>query len=307
MRKIFFLIAAGSIFVSVLADARMGGGRSFGVRGSRGFSATRPAYTPTYNSNVYRTSAPSSAMSAAPQTVSGSGFMRGMLGGLAGGFLGSMLFRQLGYAGMGASAGGGVGILEILLIAGLGFFLFRLLVARSAATASAGPGMAPTMHSGSAGEPLRGTRQADAPVDVLRRYDVNFDPQRFKDALTDGFFAVQSAWARRDLTPVQGMLTPEIRAELEGQLSEMRANGRVNRLENIAVREIDLLEAWQELGKEFATVRFYANLLDYTVDEKSGQVISGSSSSPIKFEEFWTYSRDVGTGSPWRLAAVEQA
>ncbi len=42
-------------------------------------------------------------------------------------------------------------------------------------------------------------------------------------------------------------------------------------------------------------MRFLANLLDYTIIE-SGEVISGSKTDPVKFEEFWTYT------GPWAAA-----
>lgn len=74
---------------------------------------------------------------------------------------------------------------------------------------------------------------------------------------------------------------------------------------NIAVRATDLVEAWQESGQDFITVRFYANLLDYTTDE-TGTLIDGNRTEPVKFEEFWTFSRPVGTGA-WKLSAISQS
>ena len=60
----------------------------------------------------------------------------------------------------------------------------------------------------------------------------------------------------------------------------MKAEKKINRLENIAVRSVDLTEAWQESGADFITVRIYANLLDYNVDETTGQVIEGQQDRP---------------------------
>jgi predicted lipid-binding transport protein (Tim44 family) len=62
---------------------------------------------------------------------------------------------------------------------------------------------------------------------------------------------------------------------------------------------------WQETGQDYATVSIYANLLDYTVDDLSGEVVSGSKAEPIKFEEFWTFTRPVGNKS-WQLSAINQ-
>jgi predicted lipid-binding transport protein (Tim44 family) len=80
---------------------------------------------------------------------------------------------------------------------------------------------------------------------------------------------------------------------------------KLNRLENIAVRSVELTEAWQETGQNFATVHLLASLLDYTTDE-GGQVLEGSRGEPLKFEAFWTFARPVGP-NPWRLSAIQQA
>jgi len=77
-------------------------------------------------------------------------------------------------------------------------------------------------------------------------------------------------------------------------------------MENIALSSSEITEAWTETGQDYITVRLQANLLDYTVDEKSGAVVAGSNSDPIEFEEYWTFSRPVGN-HPWKLTAVQQA
>jgi predicted lipid-binding transport protein (Tim44 family) len=68
---------------------------------------------------------------------------------------------------------------------------------------------------------------------------------------------------------------------------------------------VEISEAWQESGQDFVTVRFHANLLDYTVDEASGQVVSGNRTEPVKFEEYWTLTRPVGNNA-WKLSAIQQ-
>ena len=58
-------------------------------------------------------------------------------------------------------------------------------------------------------------------------------------------------------------------------------------------------------GKSSLRRILYANLLDYTTDDKSAQIISGSSSDPVKFVEYWTLSRNVGEKN-WVLAGITQ-
>jgi predicted lipid-binding transport protein (Tim44 family) len=71
------------------------------------------------------------------------------------------------------------------------------------------------------------------------------------------------------------------------------------------VRSVEVTEAWQESGQDFVTVRFLASLLDYTMDESGTQLVDGSRTEPVKFEEYWTFTRSVGAG-PWRLSAIQQ-
>ena len=259
----------------------------------------------------------------------GGGFMRGMMGGMAGGFLGSMLFRSMGYGGqMGGGGGGGIGLFEILLIGGLLFFGIRFVMAR-AAMSGGGPGAGPGMGYGSqpqdsnsfgGGRPdLRvvqsepqqgydhGVMDEDTVANSIRRYDGAFDMARFKDSRVDDFFRIQAAWAQRDLTLIRPLVTTEIASSLESELTGLKASGHINHIENVAVRQTQIMEAWQEQGKEYVTLRFYANLLDYTVDEKTGAVVEGDKNQPKKFEEYWTYLREVGRpDSPWLLTAIEQ-
>ncbi len=56
--------------------------------------------------------------------------MRSMAGGLAGGMLGSMLFSGIAGAGGGVGSGmggGGIGLFEIILLAGGGYLIYRYI------------------------------------------------------------------------------------------------------------------------------------------------------------------------------------
>jgi predicted lipid-binding transport protein (Tim44 family) len=135
--------------------------------------------------------------------------------------------------------------------------------------------------------------------------DPNFNEQRFGDQVMDIFFKIQGAWMNRDLASVTGLLTPEMRRIFQEDIDRLVREHRVNRLENIAVRSVEISEAWQEAGQDYVTAMIYANLLDYTTDDSSGQVVEGSKTDPVKFEEFWTFTRPVGSNS-WQLAAIPQ-
>jgi predicted lipid-binding transport protein (Tim44 family) len=136
--------------------------------------------------------------------------------------------------------------------------------------------------------------------------DSSFDEKKFQDLCMDQFFKIQGAWANRDVSGVRNLLTDEMYRIVKDDSEKLKSDRKINKLENIAVRSVDIVEAWQESGRDFITIRFYANLLDYTVDETTGQVVLGSKTEPVKFEEYWTFTRLVGN-NPWQLSAINQS
>jgi predicted lipid-binding transport protein (Tim44 family) len=317
--SLFFLLF---YVLEIDAFARAGGGRSSGSRGSRSYSSpSSPSKSATSPTRQVAPS-PSPPMS---QPQSG-GFMRNMAGGLAGGILGGMLggmlFRGMGMAGggVGGVGGGGIGLFEIALIGlvlyGIWWFIKKK---RREAAATAGPAyyreaLEPQQPTSFGSIPVAPTYDNQQPIQSdmdsvlahIRQMDPAFDEQRFKDQCMDNFFKVQGAWANRDLSTIRIFFTNEMFGIIQQDADDLKKKKQINRLENIAVRTVDITEVWQEAGKDFITVRFCANLLDYTVDEASGQVLAGSKTDPIKFDEYWTFTRPVGN-YPWQLSAINQA
>ena len=154
----FLVLAVATVFVSCVvvesvAWARAGGGGSTGSRGSRGFSTpSRPSSpSPSSPGMGSRPSDPYSRQQPGMSSPSSgffsrSPFMQGLAGGVLGGFVGNMLFGGSGHAtapgaAPGATTGGGIGLMDIILIGGLLYFLMKYLKRRreqAAATASSG-------------------------------------------------------------------------------------------------------------------------------------------------------------------------
>jgi predicted lipid-binding transport protein (Tim44 family) len=205
--------------------------------------------------------------------------------------------------------------MDLVILGGIGLAIYWVVKQRSSQPAPIG---GPYQRTGfSEREPDRyqgATSQAtmvqegdlDQGLVHIRQMDPGFEAGRFKEVCTDLFFKVQAAWGNRDLEPIRAILTPEMYAQLGADVMRLRNERKINRLENIAVRSVELTEAWQERGQDYVTVRFLANLLDYTVDEGTSTVLDGSRTDPVKFEEYWTVTRQVGS-NPWLLTAINQA
>lgn len=307
------VVAVAALFLSVSvmevsAHARAGGGRSYGSRGSRSYSRPAMNYSQPGQSRQQMSPAPTPLQ----QPQRSGGFLRSMAGGLMGGLLGGMLFSSLGFAGGGGMGGSGIGLIQILILAGIGYLIYRFIRKRrsenpAATSGTGGYGHGTVIPASYRYESSEGAASgsADEGLAHIRRMDPGFDEARFNDTAMDLFFKIQGAWMHRDLGPVNALVTDEMRRILQGDLDRLLREGQINRLENIAVRKVEIAEAWQESGQDYLTALIHANLLDYTTDERTGDVVSGSKSDPVKFEEFWTFTRQVGN-NPWRLCAVNQ-
>jgi predicted lipid-binding transport protein (Tim44 family) len=240
--------------------------------------------------------------------------MGGITGFMLGGMIGSLLF-----GGLGGGLFGGLGLLEIVLIGGLIYFAFSYMRRRQRPAPAGAYGYAPTadMETPSWQSESRYASTAtmretvtvndrERGIGHIQQMDSAFDPRRFTETATDAFFTIQAAWTARDMGAVRDVLTAEMYETLQKEGERLRMERRINRLENIAVRTVEVTEAWQESGQDFITVHFLASLVDYTVDETSNQVVAGSRTEPTKFEEYWTFVRPVGPHA-WKLSAIQQA
>lgn len=316
--SIIALVAAVVFIFSVaaeLAEARSrGGGRSFGGGGySR--SASKPAPRQTL---------PPSGLPSASPGFGGGAFTRGLAGGIAGGLIGNMLFGGMAHGtGAGGVGGTGLGLIEILLLAGIGYFLYKKFLKRPAGEAGPGQGtgFARDMSGSFRGVPFSGLpgfpnpeparlREPEdddplvAGVKQIWEVDESFHPDRFKDTAQDLFFKIQAGWTRRDVNVIRDWVGDTLLAEYARHFEEMKAKHQINRLENISVRKVDVTRAGVEAGEMYVTVRFTANLLDYTVDDRSDELVGGDRENPVKFEEEWTFAKPVG-GDRWKLEGIE--
>ncbi len=292
---LFLLIAFSLVEAGITADYADARSRS----GGRSFKRSAPKKTTPAPSQVNK------------QQSGKSGFGRGLAGGLLGGALGGMLFGSM--FGMGGS---GMGILPLLLLGVIGYIFYRKFVQRPSGSSSPGFQPPPSQGGGSLSGFGQATDTVPPPVPPIqeqtledglaqiRQTDPGFDQAYFQEIASDVFFKVQAGWMRRDLSSYGHLLGDALAAEYEQHFNDMRAKGEINKLESIAVRKVEIVDAGSDGRVDFLTVIFTANLLDFTVDEASGDVKSGSMTEPVKFAERWTWARPVGTEN-WKLEGIE--
>lgn len=256
-------------------------------------AAQRPAAAPA-----------AAAPAAAPAR---SGFMAGMMGGLIGVGIGSMLFG----GGMGGFFGhGGLGfagffslLLQIAVVAGLGWFLWRMFMRFRQPAPAGAPGMfargnpepTPQREMPAGGMPMGGGAPAGPPP-------VKVTPADFT-AFEQLLQATQAAWSARDLNALRGMATPEMAGYFAEQLADQTSRGVTNAVTDVRLDSGDLSEAWAENGREYATVAMRFSMIDVTKDG-IGRVVDGSLTERVTATEIWTFVR--AQSGHWILSAIQQ-
>ncbi|WP_111412798.1 Tim44 domain-containing protein [Billgrantia lactosivorans] len=269
MRHLFVMLMVAVLGFGLAVEhaeaRRLGGG---GNVGSFSRSADRPAAAPSQ-------SAPS--RQAQPNPATGSR-MPGMLGGmLAGGLLAALFF---------GGAFDELRLMDILLIAGLGFLLLRLLARRRPAVAGGPQPTARQSHvAPHAFQPAPGAAMGGATFGSLPDW---FDRERFLAGAKEHFMILQRAWDNNDFGGIQEYVTPELYNLLREERSRQPANNRTE-----IVRLFAELGDVRELGEQAEATVIFHGILDENGEQS-------------EFNETWHLTRQVRDGAPWYLQGIEQ-
>lgn len=296
-----------AVTVDVADAARVGGGRSFGGKSFMNRSTTAPSSV----TKPQATQQQAGAMGAqATQRQGLFGGMGGMLGGLlAGSLLGSLLF--------GGGFGGG-GFMDILIIGGLLYLLFKFLARRRAASAAAAgsagvggnatmsapggpyayqsgpsPGTASGGNIGGMGWDAlsSGSQPAASAVDNGPSVPEGFDQQEFLEGAKAAYVRLNASWDKRDIDDIGRFATPAFMTEIRAQAADDPTPSRTE----IMLVNASLAEVRQEGDEQLASV-FFSVLLR----EESGQ------SAPVDVREMWHFVRNVDGSGQWRIDGIQQ-
>ncbi|MGM0914468.1 MAG: Tim44 domain-containing protein [Pseudomonadota bacterium] len=267
-RHLLIMLVAGLFTLGpALQDAearRLGGGKSFGTQ-SRSVQQ-QPAATQNQAAGTRAT--PGRAGSRMP----------GMLGGLlAGGLLAALFF---------GGAFDELRLMDILVVAGIAFLLFRLLARRRPAVAN---GPSPTAEEARGGTTAQPFQASGAPLGGAFASEPEwFDRERFLGGAKEHFMTLQRAWDNNDLSGIQEYVTPALYNLLREELRQQPANNRTE-----VVRLFAELGMVQEVGQQAEASVIFHGILDENGEQN-------------EFNETWHLVRELRDGAPWYVQGIEQ-
>jgi len=283
VKKLIVVLLLGAFLMMTATEsfARMGRGSSSGFR--------------SYNPQRYNQSSPTQnqqnnyrqqqAQPGQRPSFFNSGMFRGLMGGM---LLGGLLSMFMGHG----FQFGSPGLIEILLIGGIIFFVYRRFV-RPKQTLS-------YQYASNAGATVQEPERYQGGGGGAQSTTIN--EQFVKDIAQSTYKTLQEAWSKGDLSPVKNLITPRMYDYLTRQLEDLNAQGLKNIVEIVYIGEVNIVEVEGEDDNKVAVVRIDSLLRDYTVD-KNNVIVEGSKDTPADAREYWAF---VGKALEWKLDDIKQ-
>jgi predicted lipid-binding transport protein (Tim44 family) len=294
------LIAVSALSMLAEATARpMGGGRSIGRQSQNVSRMPAPAPAPQQAPRQAAPNAQPAPPAAVPPRPASP--WKGILGGA---LLGLGLGALFSHFGLGGALGGMFGsIIMLALLAGVVFFIIRLIrgksqpSAASAAPAAFGGNNVYSMPpSQGAATPEIGSRlQPEAapvqPVHSQWGVPADFDSASFLRVAKGNFIRLQAAWDKGDVADIREFTTPEVFAELKLQITERGAQADYTDVVSIEAQLLGI----ENNGTEYlASVQF------------NGTIKPAPDALAEPFNEVWNLSKPVNGAGGWLLAGIQQ-
>lgn len=293
------VLALGLASMNVDAAKRFGGGGNLGKQRPAPTMKEAPSAAPAAPTAPAATkpgqtapAANAAAPAAKPSFMSRWG---GLLAGLGiGALLASMFGAQLGpIIGM---------LLMFLLLAAVGFMLYRFFASRNGRAAAGVPGQKPLQFAGIGSAinppppPVESALGATAPQDAAIRRPVidipDFEVEPFVRVAKTSFIRMQAANDAGDLDDIRDFTTPELYAEIAMQL---RDRGDAKQKTEVVSLDAQVIEAVVEDDYAIASVRFWG----LTRDEPGA--------NPESFDETWHVRKSVkDRKGSWLIAGIQQ-
>ena len=307
MQKLLAILAITFGFSMVAADteaARVGGGKNTGRQSSSATNSAAPAQ---------KTAPAQAAPAPAAPAPSGMSKWLGPLAGLAAGIGIASLLSSMGMGGaLGSMIGG---ILMIVLLLGVGYFIYRMLTRNKSASqqplgyAGAGnTGASTPAPSAPVAQPTQFTGNADAAPGSLAatvggastlnavaaaptsRWPADFDAPEFERQAIMNFNRLQAANDAGDASTLRDFLTPQLYSELEAEMKS--AWGAAQKTEAVDLKS-EVLEVVTESGLYVVSVRF------------TGQIRENGVLNNLN--EIWHLEKPVAGRAGWRVSGIQQA
>lgn len=128
---------------------------------------------------------------------------------------------------------------------------------------------------------------------IIKERDPLFTAPDFLSFARQVYMDIQSAWEKRDLDPVRGVLHQNLYQQTNRQIQKKIEDGIVNHLERISINTAYLTSYRRDKEYEYLTIYLAASMIDYQVKEATGEIILGNKTTRWNLQYKMTFMRSV--------------
>ncbi|MCH5323611.1 MAG: Tim44 domain-containing protein [Eubacterium sp.] len=139
---------------------------------------------------------------------------------------------------------------------------------------------------------------------IIKRNDPNFSASDFVSFTKEVYIDIQTAWCKRDLTPVRPVLHENLYNTTARQVQSKIDQGVIYHYESIAINTAYLTSYARDAQFEFLTCYLNARMIDYQTDEKTGNILRGDKNTRWDMRYKMKFVRSVGVQTKQETSAA---
>ncbi len=182
----------------------------------------------------------------------------------------------------------------IVVVVIIGYLVIRKKI-------SSTPGGSSANHMTTAQPVNAGAKRTDEsllrPITEYTSIDPTFDAADFREKLSNLYVQMQNQWTDRDLDPLRPYFTDALFTQMERQVEQMKKANRTNHVERIAVLDVTLRGFRQADGEDHIIAELQTRIVDYTVNDNDGSIVSGSDTVEKFMTYEWELTRTTGSAT----------
>lgn len=151
----------------------------------------------------------------------------------------------------------------------------------------------------SGGSHIAGAQRTVLPMTIedLKKQDPAFSEEKMKEKIGNLYVRMQECWQNKTWEEMRTSMDDAIFNQFNAQLNSLIKAGKTNYVDDIAVLGVDLTGFGQDDKHDIVTALVRVRIKDYTVDDATGAVVSGSKTAEKFMTYEWTMIRTKGAKS----------
>ena len=128
---------------------------------------------------------------------------------------------------------------------------------------------------------------------IIKSHDPNFSASDFVAFVKRMYIDIQTAWCKRDLTPVRVFLHDNLYDATVRQIQAKIDQGVIYHYESMVVNTAYLTSYAKDEQYEYATLYLNARMIDWQEDEKTGKILRGDKTTRWDLRYIMKFMRSV--------------